>query len=403
MSWPDHILEGFPPPSSSDGEPANLRRDILDELTDHLDCAVQRELRRSDDPDLARQTALDRFGNPRKIARRLWLDAMKGQLMNQRIMIGTQVLMIIVITVLCVTFLLTLRQNQRMQEALMARIEAISAAVPASVDPATLASYDWPTFRLQALDENGNSGLSGLKASLYGEPYNAGEKKRINATTDADGRAMFGPIRAGGYDLTVQGADGMTMTRSVAVPPGPERPALEIRWLNPPPELVRISLHLDSASLPKDIPWILSIPMSVQPARRPSQEEHWPRPPVSLLFRSDGRVSLQLGGDHLGSISTDDLEKMSWGNDVELDASMKYNLQQGDFLLGPRDSSESFELRSIAMPSGFTPWSIEPSTTSHPQIEIQMNPETQTIVDRMIEQSQRNPPTRRSTTRPRTP
>ena len=48
MDWPEIIAEGFL--GTRDGEPPDLRRDIADELNDHLACAMQRELRRTDEP-----------------------------------------------------------------------------------------------------------------------------------------------------------------------------------------------------------------------------------------------------------------------------------------------------------------------------------------------------------------
>src|SRR5204862_5873587 len=131
------------------------------------------------------------------------LDAMKEQLMNQRIMIGTQVVMILVICALCVTVVLALRQNQHMQEALIARLEAVSAKGSGGVNPATAASYDWPRFHFQVVGADGK-GIPELRASLAGEPYNAGERLSLSATTDATGRASVGPMRAGGYILRIR-------------------------------------------------------------------------------------------------------------------------------------------------------------------------------------------------------
>ena len=66
-----------------------LRQDIVDELGDHLVCAYKRELLRGANSQLARQRVLERFGDPAAVARRLWLDAMKGKFMAQRVLIAT--------------------------------------------------------------------------------------------------------------------------------------------------------------------------------------------------------------------------------------------------------------------------------------------------------------------------
>jgi hypothetical protein len=74
-------------PAPRDDEPTTLRQDIIDELSDHLANAYRRELLNGADSNLARQRVLDRFGNPAAVARRLWLDAMKGKIMAQRVLI----------------------------------------------------------------------------------------------------------------------------------------------------------------------------------------------------------------------------------------------------------------------------------------------------------------------------
>jgi hypothetical protein len=76
-------------PAPRDDEPASLRQDIVDELSDHLACAYNRELLRGTNTDLAHQRVLNRFGDPAAVARRLWLDAMKGKIMAQRVLIAT--------------------------------------------------------------------------------------------------------------------------------------------------------------------------------------------------------------------------------------------------------------------------------------------------------------------------
>ncbi len=86
MDWREPIAQGLPRPHPD--EPASLRRDIQDELADHLACAFAREMARTPDEPTARRAVLARFGDPRKLARRLWLDAMKETIMNQRILLA---------------------------------------------------------------------------------------------------------------------------------------------------------------------------------------------------------------------------------------------------------------------------------------------------------------------------
>jgi hypothetical protein len=87
MELRDTLFAELPPPR--DDEPTGLRQDILDELADHLACAYNREVLRGERADEARRRVLDRFGDPAAVARRLWLDAMKGKIMARRILIAT--------------------------------------------------------------------------------------------------------------------------------------------------------------------------------------------------------------------------------------------------------------------------------------------------------------------------
>ncbi|QDU16550.1 hypothetical protein CA11_43820 [Gimesia maris] len=93
MDWPEISTEDFPP--QRDDEPSSLRQDIIDELSDHFTCALNRELLKNPDEQLAKQRVLNRFGDPIKIARQLWLDAMKEKIMSQRIMTGISAVMVV--------------------------------------------------------------------------------------------------------------------------------------------------------------------------------------------------------------------------------------------------------------------------------------------------------------------
>src|SRR5262245_22584547 len=86
-------------PAPRDDEPPSLRKDILDELADHLSSAYHRELLRGLDPTAARARVLERFGDPAAMARRLWFDAMKGRMMAQRVLVAT----CLVVMLACVT------------------------------------------------------------------------------------------------------------------------------------------------------------------------------------------------------------------------------------------------------------------------------------------------------------
>jgi len=106
-------LSAVLPPRRSD-EPAGLRQDILDELADHLTSSYHRELLRGSNSTDARARALERFGDPAAVARRLWLDAMKGRIMAKRVLIATCVM--VTCASLSLAGVFWLRSNRAAQE-----------------------------------------------------------------------------------------------------------------------------------------------------------------------------------------------------------------------------------------------------------------------------------------------
>jgi hypothetical protein len=91
MDFRDALSAGLPSPR--DDEPGGLRDDIVDELADHLACAYRRELLRGTDGATARRRVVEKFGDPAAVARRLWLDAMWGSIMTQRVLVACCVLL----------------------------------------------------------------------------------------------------------------------------------------------------------------------------------------------------------------------------------------------------------------------------------------------------------------------
>ena len=163
MSWRDVLTLKLPPPGED--EPAALRQEIQAELEDHLECAMQRELRKTDDPETARQRVIGRFGDPARLARRLWLDAMKGQLMNQRLMFGTNLVMAGVVITLCIVVIVMLRGQQSFQSQLLADLQNIGATggdPESTLTAELLARYDWPQIELKITDSGGVNPRAGI-------------------------------------------------------------------------------------------------------------------------------------------------------------------------------------------------------------------------------------------------
>ena len=124
MAWPEVSIEDFPP--QRDDEPASLRQDILDELTDHFACALNRELLTNSDKQTAKQRVLNQFGDPIKIARQLWLEAMKEKIMSQRIMTGVSLIMAVCCIAVVGLAWILVKDGQGVNQSMIAQLAAIA-------------------------------------------------------------------------------------------------------------------------------------------------------------------------------------------------------------------------------------------------------------------------------------
>jgi len=127
-------------PAPRDDEPAGLRADIVDELADHLQCAMRREeLRGSESFPVmvghgdkprgseAFERVLARFGDPATVARKLWWDAMWERIMAQRILTGLTLLAVAACCAMAFLMWQMLTQMQGMQRDLLAESQAQNA------------------------------------------------------------------------------------------------------------------------------------------------------------------------------------------------------------------------------------------------------------------------------------
>ncbi|QDU07890.1 hypothetical protein [Gimesia aquarii] len=219
MAWPEISLEDFPP--KRDDEPSSLRQDILDELTDHFSCALNRELLKNSDERLAQERVIKQFGDPVKIAHQLWFDAMKEKIMSQRIMTGVSVVMAVCcIAVVGIAWSL-MKESQAINQNLAAQLAAIvdrpQPVVVANMDQQILKQLDelkrgqatqidssseemnQILFQLVQEKRDGKpaAGFSGTLAKI--EDNN--EIFKVNATSDAMGQLDFGKLPWGTYHL----------------------------------------------------------------------------------------------------------------------------------------------------------------------------------------------------------
>ncbi len=206
MNPTDALEAEMPPPR--DDEPPALRREIIDELADHLECSFRHELLRGQDPETARARALERFGDPGAIARRLWLDAMKGKIMRQRLLIAVGLVVVlasVAMTSLAWTAMARVQlENARAREAAQAANLAMLARLNEMV--ATLKnprSPDWNPVKVVVVDETPDGPpVEGVALRLSRARSNSIEQT-WQEKTDSEGKADLGLLHPGDYDLWV--------------------------------------------------------------------------------------------------------------------------------------------------------------------------------------------------------
>ena len=216
-------------PAPRDDEPQGLRQDIVDELADHLACSAQRELLRGADPATARARVLERFGDPAAVARRLWLDAMRGKIMTQRVVIGTCIL-VTAVSLGLVGLLFQMTIDARRMVALQAAEADARAAEARAREQEMLKrlgemseaikhphSPDWNAVRIELKEETADGPpVAGVEVVLN----RTAEKptKTIRRTSDATGLIDFGSFQPGDYQFEVTRSwDGGFMSASVEV------------------------------------------------------------------------------------------------------------------------------------------------------------------------------------------
>jgi len=173
------LLADLPPPR--DDEPPSLRADIADELVDHLQCAYRREMLKDGDDESAQQRVLDRFGDPKKLARRLWWQSMWSRMMGKWILSGLQWLVSLVAVVLVGAVLW--QQSQMLAELRTAKQEEQSQrqALTAALDQ----------LRAQSVSPRVSPYAAGAPIPMDGEavyePPRIYEAPRIQGNSDPDG------------------------------------------------------------------------------------------------------------------------------------------------------------------------------------------------------------------------
>lgn len=323
-------------PAPHDDEPPSLRSDIVDELLDHLQCAFRREVLKDGDEGAAEKRVLDRFGDPRKLARRLWRQAMWSRIMGKRILSGLQWLLTLAAVFLAgavfwqqsalLTEIQTARKEQRAeQQALAVTLNRLFPAQPAA---AVLAPGEGPGMTDGATITPAGGGMSGFP----GEPSPGklvvrltqdSESKRNLVTSNLQlrGRSNHRPARitplthkseaiAGAmfefehlvldrYELAIELPDGQKCTKSVVI----HDANLRTVELSCPPSRNKVPVRITVPPLPDDLRdagWKLNCSFDEQALVKTKMADWKPAQMTSYYVRFDpqtGQINwLQEGG-----------------------------------------------------------------------------------------------------------
>lgn len=218
-------------------DPSPVSREILLELADHLQCAARREQLVEgpagpvNDEQIWKRV-LQRFGDPARVAWRLWWDANWEKLMSQRI---TNILLAVLIVACLGLGFLTLRSMALHRVAIeQARAESMRAQAQAEQMLLTLkeqaensrkaaAPSEWNqvAFELRYDSPTGDL-VEGASVTIAGISPNTKSIPRQELKSGPDGLADFGKVLFGEYALQVKLPNEAVLVRKIGVRPGKE-------------------------------------------------------------------------------------------------------------------------------------------------------------------------------------
>jgi hypothetical protein len=253
MEWLEELAGRLP--ALRDDEPPEIRRKIIAELRDHLQSAFERELLRTGNHDQARDNVLVQFGDPARLARKLWYDAMWEKIMSRRLMWSAlcAVVLLSLGSLGLASFLVVqsrtatqalLEQSRAASEALLAESrsanqklvsenrkanEALLAKMTALGGTGANAakSLEWNPLRVRLVyEKTGGEPVSGFAVTAEGNLLDTGKKMSLERTSGADGIADFGLVRPGEHSINVVAPWGERLRNySTTILPGEDRTA----------------------------------------------------------------------------------------------------------------------------------------------------------------------------------
>lgn len=346
MAWPEVSIEDFPP--QRDDEPASLRQDILDELTDHFACALNRELLKNSNEQLARQRVLNQFGDPIKVARQLWFDAMKEKIMSQRMMTGFSAVMAVCsIAVVAIAWML-MKESQSVNQKMLAQLALFAER-----------SQQFDTVKKDQTKQNQFEPLNQISFQLVQEKKDGkpavgftgkltkGGKQidtfTVEAVSDQSGKLDFGKLPWGKYDLNLSSPWGESYHHSdLTVLPGRDFASQSIVCPASPPEETSVQFQITWTDKFKSEDWYLLcdfrnlfIEEGVGEFRlestRSFQDDHWLN--VQKQFQNSRGVYLINKKNQVVSVPRSELGRFRYMKEDTLIEKPSIKLLEGEYAL----------------------------------------------------------------------
>ncbi|MSR57532.1 MAG: hypothetical protein EXS05_07655 [Planctomycetaceae bacterium] len=238
MSWPPDLTALLPAPR--DDEPPELRQRIVAELRDHLQCAFQRELLLSGDETEANRRVLAKFGDPARLVRKLWFDALWEKIMSQRLMLACAAVMAAACITMGIVTVRVAEQSAQATQSLAEQGREVNAALLQQLDRMTTTSesdrsLNWIRVKVRLVQETMDGPpAEGFKVRIDDEAPNhmtsIAEKRQSTAEPEID----FGLLAPGRYNLNITAPWGDNFIRTFYVRPG-ESPLVQTVVCPAPP------------------------------------------------------------------------------------------------------------------------------------------------------------------------
>jgi tetratricopeptide (TPR) repeat protein len=211
------LASAFPAPR--DDEPPELRARIVKELRDHLQCAYRAELLKTGDETIAARRVIVRFGDPARLARKLWFDAMQEKIMSQRIVLG--IVAILAAACLAMGGIALSIATQLAEQGRETNVALVSTLDRLLTNAESQKSMTWVDARLQFVkDRQGGQPAAGYSIAFRNSDDSHATAIKLNGKSDAQGLFDVGMLAPAQYNAVVETPWGELARLDVYVRPG---------------------------------------------------------------------------------------------------------------------------------------------------------------------------------------